>query len=73
MNPIIQLSELCQKEFGQNIETSVDGTSGADHCPEVFVTITLPNGEEFKASGSNKKIAKQEAAKNALQWLDEQM
>lgn len=69
-NPIVELSEFCQKLFGANIETEVLGKTGADHMPTVTVRITLPNGQQFEASGNNKKIAKQEAAKNAINALN---
>lgn len=69
MNPIVELAELCQKKFRSNIETSVDGQYGEDHCPTIEVSITLPCGEVFSASGSNQKLAKQKAAMKALDWL----
>lgn len=68
-NPIIQLAELVQKQSGLNIETKVTGKTGADHMPIVSVEIKLPNGQVFKATGSNKRIAKQKAAEKALEEL----
>ena len=65
-NPIVALSEMCQANFGENIETRVIGKSGEDHCPVITVEITLPNGKKFTASGSNQRIAKQAAANIAL-------
>ena len=65
-NPIIKLAEICQKVYGKNIETKVTGKKGADHMPTVSVAITLPNGNIYRASGSNKRIAKRAAAENAL-------
>ena len=65
-NPIIELAELVQKQFGRNIETRVLGKTGADHMPTVSVEIELPDGRTFKASGTNKRIAKQKAAEKAL-------
>ena len=65
-NPIIELAELVQKQYGRNIETRVLGKTGADHMPTVSVEIELPNGRIFKASGTNKRIAKQKAAEKAL-------
>jgi len=65
-NPIIELAELVQKEYGQNIETRVLGKTGADHMPVVSVEIELPDGRRFEASGTNKRIAKQKAAEQAL-------
>lgn len=68
-NPIIELSELVQKQFGQSIKTSVVSKTGPDHCPTVFAKIELPNSNTFTAAGSNKKVAKQIAAKKALKHL----
>jgi dsRNA-specific ribonuclease len=65
-NPIIELAELVQKQFGANIETRVLGKTGADHIPTVSVEIELPDGRTFEASGTNKRIAKQRAAEKAL-------
>ena len=65
-NPIVELSEICQKRFGDNIEVRVVSKEGADHCPIIKVEIQLPNGDVFEGSGSNKKIAKQNAAIEAL-------
>ena len=70
LNPIVALAELVQSRHGANIETKVLGKTGADHCPTVEVEITLPTGEAFKAYGSNKKLAKQKAAKEALDYLE---
>lgn len=69
-NPIVELAEFCQQKFRANITTSVDGKSGADHCPKIFISITLPCGERFEASGTNQKEAKQKAAREALAWLN---
>jgi len=68
-NPIIELAELVQRQYGKNIETRVTGKTGADHCPVITVEIELPNGEIFTASGINKKEAKQKAAREALESL----
>jgi dsRNA-specific ribonuclease len=66
LNPIIELAELVQRQFGSNIETKVTGKTGADHMPTVSVAIILPGGRTFEASGTNKRIAKQKAAEKAL-------
>lgn len=71
-NPIIELNELCQAKFGDSITSEVLGKTGPDHCPTVSVVITLPTGEEFKASGSNKRVAKQSAAIEALKYMQEE-
>ena len=68
-NPIIELAEKIQKRFGANIETRVTGKTGADHMPTVSVEIELPDGRVFEASGTNKRIAKQKAAREALESL----
>lgn len=65
-NPIIELSELVQRQYGRNIETRVTGKTGADHMPTVSVEIELPDGRIFQANGTNKRIAKQKAAEKAL-------
>jgi len=69
MNPIIELSELCQKRFGANILATVLSKKGPDHCPTITVQIELPNGRKYTASGDNQKLAKQKAAENALEEL----
>jgi len=68
-NPIIELAELVQRQYGKNIETRVTGKTGADHCPVITVEIELPNGEIFTAAGINQKEAKQKAAREALESL----
>ena len=65
-NPIIELAELVQRQYGANIETRVTGKTGADHMPTISVEIKLPDGRVFKSSGTNKRIAKQKAAEKAL-------
>ena len=65
-NPIIALSELVQRRFGQNLEARVIGKRGQDHCPTISVSIVLPDGTEQTASGCNQKEAKQKAAKKLL-------
>lgn len=68
-NSIITLSELVQKHFGENIETSVVSKRGPDHCPTITVRIQLPDGETLFADGANKRIAKQKAAEGALEYM----
>ena len=65
-NPIIELAELVQRQYGANIETRVTGKTGPDHMPTVNVQIELPDGRIYEASGTNKRIAKQKAAEKAL-------
>jgi dsRNA-specific ribonuclease len=69
-NPIVELSEFCQKRFGANIETEVLGKTGADHLPTVKVRITTPDNKVFEASSSNKRLAKQNAAKEAIEFYN---
>ena len=70
-NPIITLSELVQREYGESILTEILGKSGQDHCPVVKVRITLPNGVYRDATGCNKRVAKQKAAQELLAYLNE--
>jgi len=66
VNPIIELAELVQRQYGKSIETRVTGKTGADHMPNISVEIELPDGRKFTAYGTNKRIAKQKAAQKAL-------
>ena len=65
-NIVSLLGELCQKRFGLNIETRVVSVTGPPHTPTVLIEIKLPNDKVYKATGSNKKEAKQRAASMAL-------
>lgn len=71
-NPIVVLSEMCQKLFGANITTEVIGKRGPDHEPLIAVSITLPGGEVFHGSGLNQRKARRDAAEKALEWLKEE-
>lgn len=66
INPIIELAQLTQRQFGDNIQTKVTSVSGSGHSPLVKIEIRLPDGRIFKAEGANKIEAKQKAAKQAL-------
>ena len=66
-NPVIALSELVQRRFGQNLEARVIGRRGQDHCPTITVSIVLPDGTEERASGCNQREAKQKAARRLLE------
>ena len=68
-NPIVELSEKIQKNFGKSILTRVVGKKGEDHNPTITVEIELPNGKIFQSSGLNQKTAKQKAAEKALEEL----
>ena len=68
-NPIVGLSELCQKKYRENIITEVLGSTGPSHCPVITVRITLPNQDYYEASGINQREAKKAAARKALENL----
>lgn len=68
-NPIVKLTEKCQRIFRESMVTRVIGKKGADHNPTITVEIELPNGKIYQASGINQKIAKQKAAEKALSEL----
>lgn len=68
-NPIVELAETIQKLYGQNLEFTSPIKDGPDHCPTVTVSLLLPNGKKYTASGSNQKIARQECAKQALKEI----
>jgi hypothetical protein len=68
-NPVVELSELVQKRYGESIQTRVTGTNGSSHNPIVSVEIELPNGDVFKASAANQRLAKQKAAQTAILTL----
>ena len=70
MNPIVKLSELCQKKFKESLMTRVVNKIGADHNPVIEVEIILPDGKVYTGYGSNQKIAKQKAAKDALNDIE---
>ena len=65
-NPIVKLSECVQRQHGKSITTRLVSKKGQDHTPTITCEIELPDGRIFQGVGSNKKIAKQEAAKKAL-------
>ncbi|HKK38151.1 MAG TPA: putative dsRNA-binding protein [Cryomorphaceae bacterium] len=66
-NPIVELAEMVQQDFGKSIQARVVGKSGPDHMPVITVEIELPDGRIFEASSSNQKLAKQRAAEIALE------
>lgn len=68
-NPIVELTESIQELYGQNIEFTAPIKDGPDHCPTVTVSLLLPNGKRYTASGSNQRLARQECARKALQEL----
>lgn len=68
-NPIVELGLISQRKWGANIVTEVLDKIGADHEPTILTCITLPNSMQFTGYGSNQKIAKQNAANEALEYL----
>jgi dsRNA-specific ribonuclease len=68
-NPIIQLGELVQKKYGENMGTEVINKTGADHCPQITVKITLPTGDCEIATAGNQREAKKIAAKKLLERI----
>jgi dsRNA-specific ribonuclease len=69
-NPVSVLNETCFWIFRKPLLAEVVGKTGADHCPEIEVKITLPNKESFTGKGRNKKEARREAAVKALERLN---
>ncbi len=65
-NPIVELAEKAQKMYGSNIEAKIVGKCGDNCCPIIEVEIELPNGNTYRAKGTNQKIAKRNAAEKAL-------
>ncbi len=68
-NPITELNLYCQKVYRKSITTKVVKIEGEPHIPTITVEIRLPNGEVYKETASNQKIAKQLAAEKALQKI----
>lgn len=69
-NPINILQQILFKKFGAGkmFAKVVDvGTLNGDH--NVIVEMELANGKIYKGSGINWRVAKQEAAKKALEEL----
>lgn len=69
INPVVRLNEIVQQQYGDSIRTAVIGKTGEDHCPEIKVRITLPDGRECEAVGPNKREAKKIAAQHLLEKL----
>lgn len=70
MNIKQKASLRVQEVYGDNIETLVAVRKGQDHCPEVTCGYELPDGKEFEATASNKRIACDIAAKAIIYYLD---
>jgi hypothetical protein len=69
MSNVVRLNEISQKQWGHSIITRVESVEGKPHEPVVTVSIKLPSGIIFKASGKNQKAAKEQAAKEALEAI----
>lgn len=63
---IAYVAEKCQRDFRANLTTEVIDKKGPDHSPVITVKVTFPEGEFFFGKGSNQKIAKAEACKQAM-------
>jgi hypothetical protein len=70
-NPVQVLNERCQQIWRRNMSTIVVGLEGEDHCPTVYVEITLPDGRTFEGKADNQRQARVVAAKKALESIDE--
>ena len=66
------LQELTQARFGMTPEYKVISSRGPDHLKEFEVGVNIQDKEYARAIGKSKKIAQQEAAKEAVQLLNEE-
>ena len=66
-----RLQELTQLRFRDRPVYTLEGTSGPEHERVFHVLLKLPEGEEFRSSGSSVKKAEQEAAREALSYMEE--
>jgi hypothetical protein len=69
-NPVVELHEKCQAEWRRPFVAKVVGVYGEAHCPTIKVRIELPDGKSFTEIGSSKKHAMQDAAREALSYLN---
>jgi ribonuclease-3 len=63
------LQELTQARFGITPDYKVVATRGPDHLKEFEVAVIIEDKEYARAKGKSKKIAQQEAAKQAIAIL----
>ncbi len=63
------LQELTQARFGLTPEYKVIASRGPDHKKEFEIAVIIEEKEYARAVGKSKKIAQQEAAKQALEQL----
>ena len=66
------LQELTQARFGVTPEYKVISSRGPDHLKEFEVGVFIQDKEYARAIGKSKKIAQQEAAKEAVKLLNEE-
>ena len=66
------LQELTQARFGMTPEYKVMSSRGPDHLKEFEVGVFIQDKEYARAVGKSKKIAQQEAAKEAVKLLNEE-
>ncbi len=66
------LQELTQARFGITPEYKVIASRGPDHKKEFEVAVYIEDKEYARAVGKSKKIAQQEAAKEAVDILKEE-
>jgi ribonuclease-3 len=64
------LQEYSQRHFRQRPVYTLMGMRGPDHAKDYEVVVSLPQGLEFSARGASKKKAEQNAARRALQVLE---
>jgi len=63
------LQELVQQKKGQSITYMLSGESGPDHCKEFTVQVCINDQVVGEGTGSSKKRAEQNAARDALEKL----
>jgi dsRNA-specific ribonuclease len=71
MNTVTELNETVQARFKGSVTTNVVLKTGPDHNPTLTVDVILPDhrghkGNTYRGTGSNRKIAAQNAAQKAL-------
>ncbi len=66
------LQELTQARFGITPEYKVLASRGPDHQKEFEVGVFIEDKEYARASGKSKKIAQQEAAREAVDMLNKE-
>lgn len=65
-----RLQEVAQERFRDRPVYVLAGTSGPEHDKVFKVDATLPEGEVFRGEGTSVKRAEQEAARQALGFLE---